>query len=84
MAVIITAGADGDIGTYTAIGPTEIIVSGPMDGCSVGVSVDGGAGQAPVYNFSGQGAVLLQTAAGTIVTCEVSGGVAPAVNVAAA
>lgn len=72
--LIITGGDVGASAGYTAGGVTEIIASGDFTNATVGITVSANGGfPAQAYTFFNQGAVSLQSAAGTLITATVTG-----------
>ena len=74
MALVITDGDVGAIGTHTAVGVTEVIASGDFLNATVQVNVSADlAEDANVYTFFSAGAISLQTAPGTKISIGVVG-----------
>lgn len=74
MAALITAGDAGATGTHAATGTTEVIASGTFAGNSVQLTAYSDAQpEAPIHTFSGPGAVLIQSKAGTSIVATVVG-----------
>jgi hypothetical protein len=76
MALIIDNGTTGAGANHTATGVTEVIASGSFGSASVQITAFG-AGQspaAPVYTFSGPGAISVQAAPNTTLRAEIVGG----------